>query len=74
MLMYLTVHGRTKEQNKMTVGSANWELIGRIKDTVLTLYYHLLRDCYNRDCSLFTKRILGFYIRQGLTRSFRVPD
>jgi len=28
----LTVHGRTKEQNKVTVGSCNWEMIKKIKN------------------------------------------
>jgi tRNA-dihydrouridine synthase 1 len=27
----LTVHGRTKEQNKDRVGSCNWEIIRKIK-------------------------------------------
>ena len=30
----LTVHGRTKEQNKHTMGSCDWEIIKTIKETV----------------------------------------
>jgi len=30
----LTVHGRTKEQNKQTVGSCNWDIITKIKQVV----------------------------------------
>lgn len=29
-----TVHGRTKEQNKAFVGSCNWKMIRRVKETV----------------------------------------
>ena len=28
------MHGRTKEQNKQLVGTSNWDLIRRIKETV----------------------------------------
>ena len=30
----LTVHGRTKEQNKDKVGSCDWEMIKKIKNSV----------------------------------------
>ena len=30
----LTVHGRTKEQNKIHVGKADWSIIRKIKETV----------------------------------------
>lgn len=30
----LTVHGRTKEQNKIHVGGADWEIIRKVKETV----------------------------------------
>ncbi len=30
----LTVHGRTKEQNKQKVGSCDWKIIRKIKQTL----------------------------------------
>lgn len=30
----ITVHGRTKEQNKELVGSCNWDMIKKIKETL----------------------------------------
>ena len=30
----LTVHGRTKEQNKQKVGKCDWNIIKKIKETV----------------------------------------
>jgi len=30
----LTVHGRTKEQNKDKVGSCDWEMIRKIKESL----------------------------------------
>jgi tRNA-dihydrouridine synthase 1 len=30
----LTVHGRTRKQNKEKVGSCNWDIIKKIKETV----------------------------------------